>query len=328
MITLQLSPGDIERVRFAYSPLIEVVSSFKLLQTPERQLNYEAWIAETRRKFDRIDFPFMTATILPNRYIVDFLTPTPTRTILSFEDEIDRVREVTDAQIRKNIEMTISIAGMNPVRQMFLDHPREALECLIEEVRFYWQQALEPYWPQLSSLLENDILFRARALALYGIDSMFTDLSDRLEYRQGEILIHKDHKPHFGSIFQLEGAGVQLVPSMFAVCGGMWQVVPEYLPMLIYQTRGLGLWNRAPAEKPDEALQLTLGTSRARLLQQLTEPSHTNDLALRLNLTAGAISQQLGKLSQAGLIESYRSGSKVLYRLSARGERLLDVFAG
>ena len=36
MITLQLSPGDIEKVRFAYSPLIEVVSSFKLLQTPER----------------------------------------------------------------------------------------------------------------------------------------------------------------------------------------------------------------------------------------------------------------------------------------------------
>ena len=328
MITLQLSPGDIERVRFAYSPLIEIVSSFKLLQTPERQASYETWIDETKRKFAHIEFPYMNATILPHRYIVDFLTPTPTKTILSFEDEIDRVRETTDAQIRKNIEFTISIAGLSPARQMFLDHPREALECLIEEVRFYWQQALEPYWPQLSSLLENDILFRARALALYGIDSMFTDLSDRLEYRQGEILIHKDHTPHFGSNFQLQGAGVQLVPSMFAVCGGMWQVVPEYLPMLIYQTRGLGLWNRAPGTEPDEALQITLGTSRARLLQQLTEPAHTNDLALRLNLTAGAISQQLGRLSQAGLIESYRSGSKVLYRLSARGERLLDVFAG
>ena len=96
---------------------------------------------------------------------------------------------------RKSARMSsspISIAGMTPVRQMFLDHPREALECLIEEVRFYWQQALEPYWPQLASLLENDILFRARALALYGIDSMFTDLSDRMEYRQGEILIHKE----------------------------------------------------------------------------------------------------------------------------------------
>ena len=71
---------------------------------------------------------------------------------------------------------------------------------------------------------------------------------------------------------------------------------------------------------------MTLGTSRARLLQTLAEPAYTLDLAQRLNLTAGAVSQQLGRLAQAGLIESYRSGSKVYYRLSSRGERLLDVF--
>ncbi len=328
MITLQLSPADVERVRFAYSPLIEVVSSFKLLQTPENHGNYQGWVAETQRKFARIDFPYMNATILPHRYIVDFLTPTPTQPILNFEDEIDRIRATPDDLIRRNIEFAISVAGMNPIRKLFLEQPREALECLIEEIRFYWQQALEPYWPQLASLLESDVLFRARNLALYGVDSMFTDLSDRLEYRRGEILIHKDHKPHYPAEFQLHGDGVQLVPSMFAVCGGMWQVVPEYLPMLIYQTRGLGLWRKDTPAEPGEALQLTLGTSRARLLQTLSEPAHTNDLAQRLNLTAGAVSQQLGRLAQAGLIESYRSGSKVYYRLSTRGERLMDVFAG
>jgi DNA-binding MarR family transcriptional regulator len=96
--------------------------------------------------------------------------------------------------------------------------------------------------------------------------------------------------------------------------------------MLIYPARGVGLWQHGSASPPDEALQLTLGASRARLLQSLAEPAHTNDLAHRLCLTAGAVSQQLGRLSRAGLIESYRSGSKVYYRLSSRGERLLDVF--
>lgn len=326
MITLQLSPGDIEKVRFSYSPLIEVASSFKLLHTPERQANYQLWVEETERQFQRIDFPFMSATILPHRYIVDFLTPTPTKAIQSFEDEIDRIRETPDELIRKNVEFAISVGGMTPIRQMFLDHPREALECLIEELRFYWQQAIEPHWPQLASLLESDVLFRARALALEGIDAMFTNLSDRLEYRQGEIVIHKNHAPHYESSYRLKGEGVQLVPSIFAACDGMWQVVPEYLPMLIYQTRGLGLWRRQEPAVPGEALQLTLGTSRARLLQSLAEPAHTNDLAQRLKLTAGAVSQQLGRLSQAGLIESYRSGSKVFYRLSTRGERLLGVF--
>jgi len=329
MITLQLSPGDIEKVRFAYSPLIEVVTSFKLLQTPDLHLNYQTWVDETLRTFDRINFPYMNATILPHRYIADFLTPTPTKTILNFEDEIDRVRQTPDGLIRQNLEFAISVAGVNPspVQQMFLDHPREALECLIEELRFYWQQALEPHWPQLASILENDVLFRARALANYGIDAMFTDLSDRVDYHHGEIHILKERKPQYPPLFQLQGAGIQLVPSVFAACGGMWQVVPEYLPMVIYQTRGLGLWKRQPDSEPDDALQLTLGTSRARLLQMLVEPIHTHDLALRLNLTAGAVSQQLGRLSQAGLIDSYRSGSEVLYRLSTRGERLLDVFA-
>jgi DNA-binding transcriptional ArsR family regulator len=326
MITLQLTPADVEKVRFAFSPLIELASSFKLLNNPENQSDYQAWVDETRRMFDRLEFPFMSATILPHRYIVDFLTPTPTKMILNFEEEIDRVRETPDEVIRKNIEFAISVAGMTPIRQMFLDDPREALECLIEELRFYWQQALEPHWSQLSSILEADVLFRARALALYGIDAMFTDLSERVEYNQGEIRIHKEHKPHYAATYQLKGEGVQLVPSVFAVCGGLWQVVPEYLPMLIYQTRGLGLWKGETHTEPVAALQLTLGTSRARLLQALTEPSHTNELAQRLSLTAGAISQQLGRLGQAGLIESYRSGAKVYYRLSTRGERLLDVF--
>src|SRR5262249_36777657 len=103
MITLQLSPGDIEKVRFAYSPLIEVVSSFKLLQMPDLQAGYETWVEEATRLFNRIDFPYMSAVILPHRYIVDFLTPTPTKTILSFEDEIDRIREASDDLIRKNV---------------------------------------------------------------------------------------------------------------------------------------------------------------------------------------------------------------------------------
>src|SRR4051812_26144664 len=107
MITLQLSPGDIERVRFAFSPLIEIMASFKLLQNPENQPKYQAWIDETRRKFDRVDFPYMNATILPHKYIADFLTPTPTKPILSFEDEIDRIRTTPDDVIRKNLLFAI-----------------------------------------------------------------------------------------------------------------------------------------------------------------------------------------------------------------------------
>jgi DNA-binding transcriptional ArsR family regulator len=335
MITLQLTPADVEKVRFAFSPLIELSASYKVLLRPDHQVDYQSWVEDTQRMFDRIEFPYMSAVILDHGYIADFLTPTPTKTILNFEDEIDRVRETPDEVIRKNVEYVISLAGMTPIRRLFLDHTREALECLIEELRFYWQQALEPHWTQMSTVLEGDVLYRARSLARYGIDAMFSDLSEEIDYRQGVLHVHKNHE---GSalkeprIFQLKGEGIQLVPAIFASCGGAWQVAPEWLPMLIYRTRGLGLWRQNaildtnPYTESKHPLQLTLGTSRARLLQALIEPSHTNELAQRLSLTAGAVSQQLGRLGQAGLIESYRSGSKVYYRLSTRGERLLDVF--
>ena len=326
MITLQLTPADVEKVRFAYSPLIEVSGSFKALQRPDMNIAYQAWIDETASKFEQIDFPYMSAMILAHCYIADFLTPTPPKTSLSIEDEIARMRETPDDVIRKNVEHIIELDSVSPIRREFLEHPREALECLIEEVRFYWQQALEPHWAQLSSILERDVLFRARTLALDGIDAMFMNLAEQIDYHQGMIRAHKNRIPHKAAVYRLQGTGIQLVPSVFASCGGSWQVEAPWLPMLIYQTRGLGLWNDEASAEPDEALQLTLGTSRARLLQILVEPAPTNDLAQRLNLTAGAVSQQLGRLSQAGLIDSYRSGSKVYYRLSTRGERLLDVF--
>ena len=342
MITLRLSPSDIEKVRFAYSPLIELTSSFKVLLNPQRHALYQAWVDEAIRTFDRIDFPYMRAVILQHHYIVDFLTPTPTKTILNFEDEIDRVRATPDEIIRRNVEVVMRYDGATPIRRQFIEHPREALECLIEELRFYWNTALAPHWAQMTAILENDVLFRARALALYGVDVTLEGISEALGYHQGILQLDKSPRgkhttselAYGGTDFQLKGAGLQLVPSLFSArgdstkCDIAWQVAPEWLPMLIYEARGLGLWRQqgVAAAAPNELLALVVGASRARLLQTLVEPIHTNELAQRLSLTAGAVSQQLGKLAQAGLIESYRSGSKVYYQLSDRGGRLLEVF--
>jgi DNA-binding MarR family transcriptional regulator len=49
-------------------------------------------------------------------------------------------------------------------------------------------------------------------------------------------------------------------------------------------------------------------------------------MAHRLSLTSGAISQQLDRLKRAGLVESHRSGKRVYYRLTRRGEDLIALF--
>ncbi|MDX2138446.1 MAG: winged helix-turn-helix domain-containing protein [Chloroflexota bacterium] len=126
----------------------------------------------------------------------------------------------------------------------------------------------------------------------------------------------------------LHGHGLQFVPSVFKNNHVSWQTVPEYLPMIIYGARGGGLWYQQVQPEPEATLRAAFGDARAALLAALTMPAHTAELAQRLGVTSGAVSQQLAKLSDAGLIESHRSSYRVFYRLSERGEKLMALFTG
>src|SRR5215213_11977014 len=55
-------------------------------------------------------------------------------------------------------------------------------------------------------------------------------------------------------------------------------------------------------------------------------PRTTTELARQLGRTPGAVSAHLSRLKAAGLVEPYRSGRRVYYRLSCAGESLLGIF--
>lgn len=326
MVVLQLSPDDLEQIRFAFNPLIELSLSYRVLHKPEFHAFHAPWVAAAQRTLQGVELPYMNAAILPRRYIVDFLTPTPTTMQFDFEEELERLRQTPDEVVRQNIRHALEYSPATAIHQRYLADPQESLLRLIEELRFYWDKVLACHWSRMSTVLQNEVLYRAQQLALFGVSDMFSDLEpSHLHYEQQKILLTKSHK-HHPEAQPLNGAGLQLVPGIFSVCDVMWQVEPPYKPMIIYGARGSGLWYRSEAAEPEEALQLIVGESRARVLQSLIEPGHTTDLAERLDVTAGAISQQLSRLAQAGLVESHRSGSRVYYRLSRRGEKLIELF--
>jgi DNA-binding HxlR family transcriptional regulator len=163
-------------------------------------------------------------------------------------------------------------------------------------------------------------------MAQYGVERMISELNPKKkEYHDGEIIIHK---PHCGEQnITLDGQGVIFVPKALRQATINWQVACPWLPMVIYGARGGGTLYHSPAQSdPEMALTMMIGEGRAKVLESLKTPLHTAELAQRLQVTAGAISQHLGKLSQAGLVTSHRSSSKVYYRLTPRGEKLLAVF--
>jgi DNA-binding transcriptional ArsR family regulator len=57
----------------------------------------------------------------------------------------------------------------------------------------------------------------------------------------------------------------------------------------------------------------------------LKGPASTTQLARRLSMTAGGVSQHLAVLRDAALVQSSRSGRMVLYTRTPLGEALVDT---
>jgi len=328
-ITIQIQPGDLEQLRFAVSPLIELIFSYGVLNKPSQHPLHPRWIEEVQQHLWDVEFPYLAAVVPLRHYIADFVTQTPTKELTDIETELQRVQATPPQIVRKNIEYIIQLDGETEIRRQFLAYPQETLLCLTDELRVYWQRALSAHWPRIRTVLENDILFRARQQALQGAEQMVNDLADDLRYQSRTLEILKHHVSTQVRLYleTLEGNGIRLVPTVFKGSLISWQTAPEWQPMIIYGARGAGLWYNVELPEPEGALRAAFGDARAALLQSLQNPGHTSELAQRLGVTSGAISQQLAKLNDAGLVESHRSGYHVYYRLSQRGAQLMALFA-
>ncbi|MCZ0991453.1 metalloregulator ArsR/SmtB family transcription factor [Streptomyces diastatochromogenes] len=111
------------------------------------------------------------------------------------------------------------------------------------------------------------------------------------------------------------------MPTVFAR-GAQTVIDPSRPPVLIYPARGRATLSEAPPPVTDRALIRLLGHPRARLLSLLAEPASTTELAHRLDVTPGAVSQHLAVLYDAGLLSRTRSGRTVRYARTALGNEL------
>ncbi|MEO8611572.1 MAG: winged helix-turn-helix domain-containing protein [Chloroflexota bacterium] len=327
MLSIQLTPEDFANLRFAYSPLLETLISYRVLKRHEDSSYYRRWIGETVGALNGIDLPYLHGLTTLKYQIPDFLTPTPAAPVTDIESEFDRLRATPDDIIRKIIQTTIDTDGDSEILRQFMVYPHEMLDCLIEDLRVYWQHTLAHHWPSMMSVLEGNVLYRARQWALGGTESLVNDLHPGLELHDGQIEYEtKPDKPAWlqGS-YQLNGDGLQLIPSIFTP-ELMWQTAPHWRTMLLYQSRGTGLWWKESTPTPDQSLEIVLGEGRARILRTLAMPMNTGEIARRLHITAGAASQHLNRLNQAGLVEPHRSGKRVYYHLTPRGAQLLALF--
>jgi DNA-binding transcriptional ArsR family regulator len=318
MLRMRVGAEDLTGLRFAISPLIETIYSVNALDDPASRTLHLPWIVEARSATADLDLSLIRALQPRDVYTPDFVQPPPAGPLADFEEELARVAATPAAEIRREIRRAYG-DRVPAVLQPLLDQPRRAVRELVELIRAYWERALAPHWPRLRSVLEGDVLHRARSVADGGAGRLFADIDPTVRYADGILEIDKP----FDATIDLAGRGLLFIPSAFTWPRVRVLTEPPWQPTLLYPARGIGtLWDQAGPAIP-EALAALLGRRRAGILTALDAPRSTTDLARKLDAPASGISQHLAVLRDAGLVSAHRVGRVVLYLRSPLGEALI-----
>jgi hypothetical protein len=331
MIRFQLSLADLAATSFGYSALQETVLSLRMWTHPERSyVEQRPMFARLRPVFERLDTELLRALVASNRWVPDLLTPRPSGPWTDFRSELAVVRATPPEVFLADLHRTFlpHDRELPPRLARRTDDPQRLLAEVADALEEYWEVCLAPvWWPRARSVLEADIVHRARVLAQQGAAALFTGLSRRLHWEQESLTIRWDaNAPVPDAEVLVDGRGLLLMPTCFAN-GAITTINSGALPCISYPARGRATMTEnagaaAGGRSGPPALERLLGRPRARLLGLLGEPACTTELARRLGVTPGAVSQHLAVLSGAGLTTRARHGRMVLYSRSRLGDEL------
>ncbi|WP_431683192.1 DUF5937 family protein [Kitasatospora sp. KL5] len=320
VLDLAFSVRDLARTRFALSPLWEVVASIRVLKHPAEHPLYRRWSDEAGRRLaaSGLDWGLLADLVpQPPLAIPVFIAPPPTTSVADLGLELAVLRSTPAEQVRSGL------GGRRAPRSERIERlrsdPFRGLAELADTVAAYWEIALAPYWPRVRSLLEGDVLHRARVFAESGAQALLNDLGTNVTWDDDTLYVGHHYARGRRA---LGGRGLLLVPSAFVWPRVFSVTSPAWQPTLRYPPRGVAtLWERR-TELPQN-LASVIGRSRAHLLAELDTPASTTDLARRTGITAGGVSQHLTALRAAGLVDAHRSGRYVLYVRTEAAEVLL-----
>ncbi|WUH98996.1 ArsR family transcriptional regulator [Spirillospora sp. NBC_00431] len=322
MVSFVLGVEDLADARFAVSPLQEAVLSLRVLRDPGLSALHLPWRRTMLGRLGGLDTGLLLSLIGRRLALPDFLTPPPPVFAPAFEDELAAARRGRPDVVRRDL-VGVHAPGPLPEALRSATGDDASVTRLRDEIcdllRRYWRVALEPVWPQMRLVLEADMTYRARRLAMGGARLLFSDMHPHLRWQDGVLTIDKTIGEHR---VESSGRGLLLIPSVFAHQPAP-PVRPDEPPLLAYPCRAVAtLW--APPPAPDAtALAALVGEPKARLLRLLEEPLATVELARRLRVTPSAVSQHLRVLHGAGLVARAREGRRVLYRRAPLGDQLV-----
>ncbi|WP_354639065.1 ArsR/SmtB family transcription factor [Kitasatospora camelliae] len=323
----RLQLADLAAASFACSPLHEAVLSLRMWTHPGVYVHQTRWFERIRPEFERLDTTLLTSLVASNRFVPDFLTPRPSGPFPDVRSELAEVRALPPELLRVELERThLPHDRVLPAPLAAgLADPAGLLARIADALEEYWDRCLGPeWWPRARAVLRADIVHRSRVLAERGAAMLFADLDGRLYWEDGTLTIRRDKPGWPEADITVDGRGLVFVPTFFAR-GAITSIDDGLPPMISYPARGQATLADSPLPAPDSRAMVQLvGGPKARLLAMLAEPASTTELAHRLGVTPGAVSQHLAVLAATRLVTSARHGRLVLYARSPLGDRLCE----
>ncbi|HEX6450846.1 MAG TPA: DUF5937 family protein [Trebonia sp.] len=321
MIEWRFTAEDAARIRFGFSPLLELVLSLIVLRDPGSHSLHMRWVRAARPLTAHLDLSELFALVPVRGPTADFLASAASIAPLpDFAEEIEGLRATPPDRVVADLDEVPALPAKAAER--IRADPDAAIGRLADTLEAYWAIALAPHWPRIQALLEADVLWRSRRLAAGGAAALFEDLHETIAWHRGRLTV-ADPWHYSGS---LSGEGLLLVPTVMT-WPGVRKMIEPYQPMLAYPARGIGtLWETGTPASP-RALAALIGSTRAAMLTALAEPCSTTTLARGLAITPGAVSQHLSVLRNAGMVTRSRTGRFVLYRRTRSGDMLVAVSA-
>ncbi|MFI5910505.1 ArsR/SmtB family transcription factor [Dactylosporangium sp. NPDC051541] len=307
---LELTPDDLLRLRFAHSPMAEVVTSALALRDDSWQ--YTRWRRRLGTSTDGLDLLWRIVGTHARGSIPDFLTPVPATARPTLESELAAIAATPPGRIAEEL----ACAGLTDL------DPVKLIPPLLHQIRQYFTIALADIWPRLRAAADNEIAHRTTTAAFPGPHSLLAGLHPRMRWDPDTL--HLDYlKGTEVHPWSLHGAPLYLLPTAFTGQKA-WIMDCDAGRALWYPPRAVAALFAAP-EPPPEPLAALLGATRAAVLTLLETPSSTGDVAQRLGLAPATASHHLTALRDAGLIVAARAGRRLNYRHTDLGERLATM---
>ncbi|GAA4516393.1 hypothetical protein [Nonomuraea ferruginea] len=141
-LELTFTAQDAANVRFAASPLWEVVASVRVVKDPAAHAVLKPWAERVRRRLADVDWRLLSDLVpVPTISIVGFVCPPPSTSVPDLEVELAGMAAMAPL-VQEGLDVWDG-PRTRALQELYAD-PVGGLERLAEEIRSYWEAAIAP----------------------------------------------------------------------------------------------------------------------------------------------------------------------------------------